>query len=196
LIIAIKDKDRVVMACSNTDRLNRLTDKDYVDKENVAIKFSKNDNVFGFAAMDRRSDILLYDDVFMDLEINAQTIIKDVIPYIKCELKENNKPVDENGNWQNALIICDNEHIYDIDPTFGFYEADDYVCHGYNVETIKSVLDATTNLSAEERIMKVVSFASKLHKEDLFPLIITDTKTKQFKYIYKGEDIGEHSSSL
>jgi hypothetical protein len=196
LIIAIKDKDKVVMACTNTDSLDGLTDADYVDEENIAIKFSKSGKLFGFADMNRRSDMLLYDDVFMGLEINAKTIIKDVIPYIKCELKENNKPIDENGNWQNALIICDNERIYDIDPTFGFYEADDYVCHGYRVETIKSVLDATTNLSAEERIMKVVSFASKLHKEDLFPLIITDTKTKQFKYIYKGEDIGEHSSSL
>ena len=196
MIIAIKDKDRVVMACSNTDRLNRLTDKDYVDKENVAIKFSKNDNVFGFAAMDRRSDILLYDDVFMDLEINAQTIIKDVIPYIKCELKENNKPVDENGNWQNALIICDNEHVYDIDPTFGFYESDDYVCHGYRVETLKSVLDATIGLPAEERIIKAVSFASKLHKENLFPIVITDTKSKKFKNIYQGEITDGNSNSL
>lgn len=196
MIIAIKDKDKVVVAYSNTDILDGLTDADYVNEENIAIKFSPSGKVFGFAAMDSRSDMLLYDDVFMGLEINAKTIIKDVIPYIKCELKENNKPIDENGNWHNALIVCDNEHIYDINPTFHFYEADDYVCHGYRVDTIKSVLDATTNLSAEERIIKAVNFASKLHKENLFPIVITDTKSKKFKCIYKGENIGEHSNSL
>ena len=196
MIIAIKDKDRVVMACSNTDSLDGLTDMDYVDEENVAIKFSKSGKVFGFANMDRRSDMLLYDDVFMGLDITPQTIVKDVIPYIKCELKENDIPIAEDGNWQNALIICDNEHIYDIDPTFGFYEADDYVCHGYRVETLKSVLDATIGLPAEERILKAVSFASKLHKENLFPIVITDTKNKQFKRIYQGENENEHFDSL
>ena len=196
MIIAIKDKDRVVMAYSNTDCLDGLTDMDYVDEENVAIKRSKTGKVFGFAVMDRRSDMLLYDDVFMGLDITPQAIVKDVIPYIKCELKENDIPIDENGNWQNALIICDNEHIYDIDPTFGFYEANDYVCHGYRVETIKSVLDATTNLPAEERIMKAVTFSNKLHKENLFPIVITNTTSKTIKCIYKGEKTDEHIDSL
>jgi hypothetical protein len=146
--------------------------------------------------MDRRSDMLLYDDVFIDLEINAQTIIKDVIPYIKCELKENNKSVDENGNWRNALVICNKNHIYDIDPMFGFYESNDYVCHGYRVETLKSVLDATTNLPAEERIMKAVTFSNKLHKENLFPIIITDTTSKTIKCVYQGEKTDEYIDSL
>ena len=31
MIIAIKDKDKVVIACSNPDSLDRLTDADYDD---------------------------------------------------------------------------------------------------------------------------------------------------------------------
>ena len=64
------------------------------------------------------------------------------------------------------------------------------------METLKSVLDATTDLSAEERIIKAVSFASKLHKENLFPIVITDTKSKKFRNIYKGEITDGDSDSL
>ena len=196
MIIAIKEKDRVVVCLSNTDRWCCLTEKDFVDKENLAINFSKTGKIFALSNMDRLSDILLYDDEFMDLEITPKTIVRDVIPYIKCELKENDKPINEDGNWGNALVICDNERLYDVDPYFGFCEASDYVCHGYKVETIKSVLDQTTSLPAEERILKAVSFANMLHKQNLFPIVITDTKTKQLKNIYKGEINREHIDSL
>ena len=94
------------------------------------------------------------------------------------------------------MIICDNDKLYDIDPLFGLYEVDDYVCHGYRVETLKCVLDETTELSAEERIMKAIVFLSELHKESVFPIIITDTKSKKFKYVYEGEKKYEHIDSI
>ena len=196
MIIAIKEKDKVVIGYSNTDFWCRLTDKDYVEEENVAIKFSETGNIFAFANMDRRSDIFLYNDDFLNTEVNPKTLVRTIIPYIKEKLIENDKPVDENGSWRNALVICNKNHIYDIDPMFGFYESNDYVCHGYRVETLKSVLDATTNLPAEERIMRAVNFSNKLHKENLFPIVITDTTSKKIKCIYQGEKTDEHIDSL
>ena len=196
MIIAIKEKGKVVIGYSNTDFWCGLTDKDYVEEENVAIKFSETGNIFAFANMDRRSDIFLYNDDFLKTEVNPKTLIRTIIPYIKEKLIENGKPVDENGNWRNALVICNKNHIYDIDPMFGFYESNDYVCHGYRVETLKSVLDETTNLPAEERIMRAVNFSNKLHKENLFPIIITDTTSKTIKCIYQGEKTDEHIDSL
>jgi hypothetical protein len=58
------------------------------------------------------------------------------------------------------------------------------------------VLDETAELSAEERIMKAIIFASELHKESMFPIIITDTKSKKFKYIYEGERKHERIDSI
>ena len=196
MIIAIKEKERVVIGYSLTDSWDSLSEKDYVDEENIAIEFSDTGKVFALSDMNRRADILLYDDDFLNMEITPKNIVKELIPYIKKKLKENGKPIREDGRWKNALVICDNEHIYDIDPKFGFYEADDYACHGYKVETLKSVLDETKNLPAEERMIKAVSFASRLHRESLFPLIITDTKTKRFKHIYEGENENEHFDSI
>ena len=196
MIIAIKEKDKVVIGYSNTDKWARLIDKDYVDEENCAIKFTEKGTLFACPIMDRTSDLLLYDNELLSKDISPKNIVREIIPKIKEILKKNNKPIEDDGNWKNALYICNDEHLYHIDTHFRFSEVEDYMCNGYCVETLKSVLDDTIGLSAEERIIKAVSFASGLHKESLFPLIITDTKTKQFKYIYKGENIGEHNIGL
>ena len=196
MIIAIKEKDKVVIGYTNTDKWARLIDKDYVDEENYAIKFTEKGTLFACPIMDRTSDLLLYNEEFLNKEITPKSIVREIIPQIKELLKENNRPIDEDGNWNNTVYLCNDKHLYHVDTHFRFTEVEDYMCNGFNVEILKSVLDDTVGLPAEERITKAVSFASKINKELLFPLIITDTKTKQFKYIYKGENIGEHSTSL
>ena len=196
MIIAIKEKDKVVIGYTNLDSWGRLTNKDYVDEENLAIKFSKTGKVFACSDMNRRSDILLYDDELLNLDVSPKSVVKEIIPYIKERLNENDIPIDK-GDWKNALVICDNEHIYDIGPKFAFREVHDFVCHGYReAETIISELDATPSISAEQRIIKAVSFASKIYKENLFPLVITDTKDRKIKVVYEGEFVNEHFDSV
>ena len=196
MIIAIKEKDKVVIGYTNLDSWGRITNKDYVDEENLAIKFSKTGKVFACSDMNRRSDILLYDDELLNLDVSPKSVVKEIIPYIKERLNENDIPIDK-GDWKNALVICDNEHIYDIGPKFAFREVHDFVCHGYReAETIISVLDATPSISAEQRIIKAVSFASKVYKENLFPIVITDTKDGKLKVVYEGEFENEHFDSV
>lgn len=190
MIIAIKEKDRVVLGYTNVDGWSRLAENDYVDEENVAMRFSKNGNIFAFSALDGISDALCYDEEFLNLEITPRGIVREVIPYIKDKMKAMNKSISEKGSWNNALVIADGTHIYDVSPMFDFFEADDYVCHGFHVDTCKVVLCSTVGQPAEERIVKAMKFVRELYKESLFPLVITDTKTKKFKYIYeKGEEV-------
>ena len=196
MIISIKEKDKVVIGYTNLDTWDRLANTDYVDEENLAIKFSKTGKVFACSDMNRRSDILLYDDELLNLDVSPKSVVKEIIPYIKERLNENDIPIDK-GDWKNALVICDNEHIYDIGPKFAFREVHDFVCHGYReAETIISVLDATPSISAEQRIIKAVSFASKVYKENLFPIVITDTKDGKLKVVYEGEFENEHFDSV
>jgi hypothetical protein len=185
-----------VIGYTNLDSWGRLTNKDYVDEENLAIKFSKTGKVFACPNMNRRSDILLYDDELLNLDVSPKNVVKEIIPYIKERLNDNDIPIDK-GDWKNALVICDNEHIYDIGPKFAFREVHDFVCHGYReAETVISVLDATPSISAEQRIIKAVSFASKVYKENLFPIVITDTKDGKLKVVYEGEVKHEHFDSV
>lgn len=76
MIIAIKEKDKIVIGYSNAESWGRLSEKDYVDEENVAIKFSEDGKLFACAEMNRRSDILLYDDEFLSKEITSKSIIR------------------------------------------------------------------------------------------------------------------------
>ena len=94
----------------------------------------------------------------------------------------------EDNSWGNGLIICKDNRIYDINPQFIMREIDDYACHGFHVDVLQSVLDSTVGLPAEERILKAVKFTGQLYKEDMFPLIIADTSTKQFKFIMKEDN--------
>ena len=190
MIIAIKEKDRVVVAYSNADSKCNLCEKDYVDEENVAIRISKTGRIFACGDMNSYADIILYDDELIESEITPKSIVKEVIPYLKETFKENQKPIDKEGQWRNALVICDNEHIYDIGPKFGFAEITDYVCHGYNIDDVISVLDETKELAPEKRILNALKFIGKLNKESLFPMVLVDTKTKSFKVV-KSEDVVE-----
>ena len=197
MIIAIKEKDKVVIGYTNLDFWGRLTNEDYVDEENLAIKFSKTGKVFACSDMNRRSDILLYDDELLNCEVSPKSIVKDIIPSIKERLEENDLDIDENSGWKNTLTICDNEHIYDIGPKFAFRKVHDFVVHGYKeVDAVISALDAMSSISAEQRIIKAVSFASKIYKENLFPLVITDTKDRKMKVVYEGEFENEHFDSV
>ena len=186
MIIAIKQEDKTIVAFSNCDAYAYFTEKDLVDDDNIALKFS-GDKLIGFADMDRRSDIFFYDKDFLNMEITPKNLVREVVPYVKQKLKDNDKPIDDNGNWGNAIVFCQDNHIYGIDPYFGVYEADDYVCHGYRIEAVRSCLDQTKGLPAEERILKAIDFSCKLKRENLYPLVIADTSTKQIKRVMQGE---------
>ena len=48
MIIAIKEKDKVVVGYSNAEAWGRLCEKDYVDEENLAIKFTEEGKLFAY----------------------------------------------------------------------------------------------------------------------------------------------------
>ena len=188
MIIAIKEKDRVVIGYTNLDFWTNLSDKDYIDEENVAINLSRAGKVFAFAKMDKSTQILFYDESLLNVEISPKNIVRQVIPYIKVQLQKGGE-CDDKNKWDNALLICDDLHVYCIGPTFNFVEASDYVCYGRaEKDNVLSVLDQTTELSAEERIKEAIRFTSKLRKESLYPFVITDTKTRKVKIINEGEN--------
>lgn len=185
MIIAIKENDSVVLGYSNRDLWLQLLESDHTDPENVAIKYAENGTLFAFTYTDRASDILLYNDTLMETEINMKALIRDVVPFMKEELKDARCIKD--GSFGNALIIYQNGHLYDISPTFSVTEIDDYVCHGYRASYAQGILDLTKNMKAKDRIIEAFSYFSRATNQNMFPLVITDTKTKKFKTVYKGD---------
>ena len=89
MIIAIKEKDNTVVGFSNTEVLFKFTNADYIDKENLPIRFTEKGKLLGFTHMNRMSDMFLYDENFINIETNEKSIVKEFIPFIKKKLKEN-----------------------------------------------------------------------------------------------------------
>jgi len=189
LIIAIKQEDRVVVGYTTVDTWNCFTEQDSIDPENIAIKFTPSGKLIAFALPISRADIFMYDEEFDQMASTPKSIIKDMIPYIQRKLKENRKPLRKDGSWGNSVVICDNNSIYQVTPQLHFREEGDCLTISPSniTGTIKSVLDANASLPAEEQMVKVMQLVEKVHKHIMFPLVITDTKTQQFKVIYKGE---------
>ena len=192
MIIAIKDKDKVVIGFSGMGGWSGFCDADYVDEENVPIGFSKTGKVWVMPSLCRDSDAVLYDDELISQEVAPKTIITDIIPAIRKKMSHLGG-LSKSGGWNQTLTICDDEHIYDINKAFSFYDADDYVCHGLYVELMRSVLDETKHLSAEERILEAFRFVGVYTRENVFPLIITDTKSKRLKKFYNQGEIKHES---
>lgn len=185
MIIAIKDVDKVVIAYANADYASSLAEEDYIDEENLPLKFSDKGNAFLTTTLKRSSDIILYNDELINSEMNAKIIIKDVIPYLKYAFKENGGIIDGDGDWDNSLVICNDNHIYDIAIDFTFREREEYAYHGYFHDMAVSVLDANASLPPKERILKTVDYVCKMQKCNFYPLIITDTKSKRIEVIRK-----------
>ena len=184
MIIAIKEKDRAVIGYSNRDLWYHLQNEDHVDEENVAIRHTENGSLFACSYTDRAADTILYDKELLSTEVNMKSLVRDIIPYLKENLDASHCIKD--GSFGNTLIIYQDGNLYDISPTFSVTEVDDYICHSFKSSALMGVLDLTKGMNARERIFEAFSFMSKEFNENLFPMVITDTKTKKIEPIYKG----------
>ena len=185
MIIAIKEKDKVVIGYTNLDFWGRLTNEDYVDEENLAIKFSKTGKVFACPNMNRRSDILLYDDELLNLDVSPKSVVKEIIPYIKEKAGEEN--FISKGKWENDFIVCKGNKIYGVDGDFVLREGTDFLMFGIGRDAVKGILNATKGLPARERIAKAIDFYGETTRSNYYPIAIVDTEKFALEFLEKGD---------
>ena len=187
MIIAVKEKDRVVVAISVLRDEDILTAKDATDIENLPIKFAEDGKLIAFGKAGRIADLFLYDEYFLKAEKTPFNMIKNVIPGMMKVMKDNKIDTSDNTYFDNTLIICDNEHLYSVYPDKSFFELDDYCSDPCEDDFIRSVMDATVGQPAEERIEKTISFLKKMNLTNAYPYVVVDTKDKRFKCVFESE---------
>ena len=185
MIIAIREKGKVVVGYTNADYVVYPCEQDYVDAENIPIAFTKN-GLIGLAGAGRIADVLLYDPNFLGMKLSPDGILSKGIPYLKSILYSN-QLMRNAERWDNAMILTDGARLYDVDPYFGFTETEDYFCHAPNIDVCKSVLDETRGLPATERIFQAMKFIGDTQKINLFPYIVTDTVSRKICAIFGGK---------
>jgi len=183
MIIAIKEKDRVVVASIITENITQLSHNDFVNEDNRIIKIT-GDTIYCFSTVGRYADLFLCDDNFFEFEVSPKSIVKDIIPYMYQKIKQEKGIEDErwdDPNWGNTLTIINNNRIFDITPTFYFREESEFVCHGWDVEYIYDSLENTRTEKAEERIRKAIDLYDNLGKSNLYPFIVMDSRDSKIQ---------------
>ena len=187
MIVAIKDKDKVVVGVTFYDMSFLMSQADCIDAENLPVKILDNGNIVGSSCCDVVSDAVLFDPDLSTFAMDYKGIVTKLIPHLKQKFEKLGALNKSNG-FDNNFIICDNDNLIRVCSDFSVVECYEFACLGMGSSVMGTILTQTRHLSPEERILHAVSFVSKLYKEDAFPLAICDTKSKQFKYYYKGEN--------
>ena len=184
MIIAVKDKDRVVVGSCNGDFWSGYTDKTLCDPDNVPIRFTEDGTLFACSHTDARSDLLLYNEELLQKEITPKSMEREISPFVKKTMEEAH--FVENNHWGNALLVCRDNRLFDLSPTFTVSEVGDFACHGIKLHLLFGVLDMNADKDAEARIVEAYTFYERATGQRLFPIVISDTKTKETKIVYEG----------
>ena len=183
MIIAVKDTDRVVVGSCNRDFWSGYSASALCDTDNVPIKFSEDGTLFACSHTDARSDLLLYNEDFLSSEISRKSMEREILPFVRKTMDEA-RFIDK-GHWGNALLICKDDRLFDLSPTFTVCEVDEFACHGINRPLLYGALDMNRDKDAEARIIEAYTFFEHATGQRLFPISIADTKTKEIKTVYK-----------
>ncbi len=179
MIIAVKENDRVVVASTITDSIERLSHNDFVNEDNRIIKIN-GDTIYCFSSVGRYADLFLCDDKFFEFEVTPENIVKNIIPYMYQKVKQEKELGDGRWgelDWDNTLTIIKDNRIFDITPTFYFREEPEFVCHGSgDIEYIEDSLENTRGKKAEERIRKAIDLYDNFGKSNLYPCIVVNSK--------------------
>ena len=187
MLIAIKESDRVVLGYLCDEPNVFFLPTDLTDPENVPLTFSKSGRAVAFFRANAVADLFLHEDGFINEACDPDNTVRS-IPDIQEVLNECKFPKPQDVKWRNDLLICDDRHIYHLDCYFGFRELPDYACidTNYDLEsTVTTLLDMTAGLPAEERFRMAAKFLFSVHSVYRYPVIITDTKTRVLKALYK-----------
>ena len=184
MIIVIKEKDRVVVGFANSEWNYPYPDEDAMEAENIPVKHlcGAQERLLGFTKASFLADLFMYDGELLVEPTTADEMKRDIAPMVQRAAKQF-KRIDEDDGWQNAMIVVEGDRIFDVNTTFQVREIVNYVCHGYNIELVESVLDATAGEPAEERIRKAISYHAKMVGLAVPMIALFDTKSLDCRFL-------------
>lgn len=187
MLIVIKEQDKIVVGFANSEWAFPYTDADAMQLDNVPVKHlaGKKDRIVAFSVAGFLPDLIRYDDEVLENPTTAEEMKREIVPMLK-NMAEHFKRVNEDGDWQNSMVVVEGDKIFDVNITFAVREIVNYVCHGYNVELVESVLDATEGLPARERIIKAVTYHARMVGISIPVIAIFDTTSLDCEFV-KGE---------
>lgn len=178
MLIAIKAGDTAYIAQSVTDKITNVEKTDLILDENIPFKKVKGCSRCYVACehLYFSSDILMNNwQLFKGVE-TVNDILSKVIPAMKNLLIKYNL-IDEDGRWNNYLIIVSDNKIFSVDTFFQAYEVSELLVCCNCSDFITGGLEWENKLPVKERIKKIIRSYNDQCREVLFPIVMHDCKT-------------------
>lgn len=181
LVIAIKDKDRIVLGADKQASAGGT-------KDHTNIKIWEVEELpgalMGGVGSARASQILQYSQVIdknlLRKDVDTEFIVRVLVPLIAMHLKNNGITIDNSKEagcdlMPNAFIFAYKDRAWTIWHDFSVSEIDSYLAIGSGSDVAKGVLYATQNCDPFERIVIGISAAaeSTLYVDNGIDLLVT-----------------------
>lgn len=185
MVIALKTKDRVIVATTIVDSIDDISTCDKSIQENLPYwKVRGTKDCFVFVdELKYSADVLRFHDFIFKNITDGNSIITDVVPKMKMVL-DGYFCTHDGKEWDSRLIIVKGTKIYTIDRNFVVCEADEFAAHNYEYY-ISGAMEECPDLPPEQRILFAVNHVCEINNAKLYPLTLVDTKTKKHKVIYQ-----------
>ena len=184
MVIAKKDKDRVVVGINISDQLSYAAMSSYVLEDNIPfwkVKGEKNCYVFcdnaGFAV-----NLLRYNDYVFKGITDVQSVAKNVIPKMR-ELLEKNDLIIRGKEWFGKLLIVKDNKIFTIENYFVLSETNAIALNDVILAT--GCIEECEGKSAKESVLYTLRVLEKATRVSSFPAVVFDSKTKRKTIYYK-----------
>jgi ATP-dependent protease HslVU (ClpYQ) peptidase subunit len=182
LVVAIKDKDRIVLGADKQASAGG-------NKDHTNIKIWEVEELpgalMGGVGSARASQILQYSQVIdknlLGKEVDTEFIVRVLVPLIAMHLKNNGIIIDNSKEagcdlMPNAFIFAYKDRAWTIWHDFSVSEIDSYLAIGSGSDVAKGVLYATQDKDPFERIVTGIAAAaeSTLYVDNGIDLLVTE----------------------
>lgn len=178
MLIVIKEDGAAYIAQSVADKIANVEKTDLILDENIPFKKVKGSSrcYVAFEHLYFSSEILMNNlQLFKGVE-TVDDVLSKVIPTMKNLLAKYSL-IDEDGRWNNNLVIACNDKIFSVDTFFQAYEVNGLFVRCECADFITGGLEWENKLPVKERIKKIIRSYNDQCREVLFPIVMHDCKT-------------------
>lgn len=183
MIVAVKDRDRVLFAFSAFDTVYPVTVEDMANPENAGVWKVKGNphTVMGCMFPSAETDAFKYADKLFWGDINYDTLTDFTVPAMERYAEGKDYIGDDKDRYEELLIAQDGK-LFKITSERLVLEADSYdvISNGVD-EFVKSVMQATEGEPPMDRIRKAFEFSAAVRQSNCYPLLVMDTETRKIR---------------
>ena len=183
MIVAVKAKDRVVVATSTCDGSINMSVSDIIHEENVPFwKVQGVKNCYVCAnELTAAANLLRYTPSVFRGITDCASIMQNVMPKMKQLFEEHGQLLSDR-QWSSDLVIIKDNKVFLITKHFDVREIDDYVATNHE-RYINGALSVIDEEDPKARILQAIQHTCSKRNCQLFPLVMFDTKSKKSKAI-------------